>query len=39
MFQRRGPDAVFVRQPQKSFANLSIGAIVGKTAAPPRLLK
>jgi len=39
MFQRRGPDAVFVSQPQKRFANLSIGAIVGETAASPRLLK
>jgi hypothetical protein len=39
MFKRRGHDAVFVRKPQKSFAHLSIGTIVGETAASPRLFK
>jgi hypothetical protein len=39
MFKRRGPDAVFVCKPQKSFAHLSIGTIVSETAASPRLFK
>src|SRR5207248_2407169 len=29
----------FFREPQKSFAHLSVGAIVGETAASPRLLQ
>src|SRR5947209_9168313 len=37
--QRCGPEAVFFREPQKSFAHLSVGAIVRETAASPRLLQ